>query len=59
LDDYTNIEFEGIKFMTYKRYKYYLKTVYGDYMTLTPIEARRPIHIKNKPSNTRGVSNRD
>ena len=55
LDEYTNIEFEGITFMAYKRYKYYSKTVYGDYMTLPPIEARKPIHIKNKTSNTQGV----
>lgn len=41
---YMEIDFEGHKFMCIKDYDTYLKTVYGDYMQLPPIEQRIAHH---------------
>lgn len=38
----TLVEFEGEKFLTYANYDIYLANVYGDYMTLPPLEAQVP-----------------
>lgn len=40
-EDYIEIEFEGMKFMGFRQYDLYLRTHYGDYMTLPPKEQQR------------------
>lgn len=47
LDDYTETEFEGVKFMAFSRSDEYLKQLYGDYMTLPPVEKRQSHHMFN------------
>ena len=39
-ENYTTIEFENHQFMTIKKYDEYLKTIYGDYMQLPPVDKR-------------------
>ena len=39
-DDYIDIEFEGSMFKAIAKYDEYLRTIYGDYMKLPPIEKR-------------------
>lgn len=41
-DEYTELEFEGMKFCAVKEYDRYLTGSYGDYMKLPPIEKRLP-----------------
>ncbi len=45
-DDYCYLEFEHEKFKAIKNYDIYLKTFYGDYMTLPPIEQRKTHNFK-------------
>lgn len=40
-DAYTEIEFEGMKFMAFADYDKYLKVKYDDYMTIPPVEKRK------------------
>ncbi len=42
--DLTEYIFEGMKFYGIKDYDYYLRTLYGDYMTLPPVEKRSGDH---------------
>lgn len=42
--DLIEYEFEGMKFLGVRDYDYYLRTLYGDYMTLPPIEKRSGDH---------------
>ena len=42
--DTTDIEFAGHKFLILKEYDAFLKAVYGDYMTLPPLECRVSNH---------------
>lgn len=44
MQGYTELEFEGRKFMAISHYDEYLKVMYGDYMTPPPIEQRVPKH---------------
>lgn len=44
MSEYTELEFEGQKFMAIKHYDEYLKIMYGDYMTPPPVEQRVPKH---------------
>ena len=44
MSDYTELEFEGQKFMAISHYDAYLKIMYGDYMTPPPKEERVPKH---------------
>lgn len=37
-DDFIEVEFEGMKFSGFKKFDLYLKTLYGDYMKLPPVE---------------------
>lgn len=43
-DGYTDLEFEGQKFMAIKHYDEYLTLMYGDYMTPPPVEKRVAKH---------------
>lgn len=43
-DGYTELEFEGRKYMAIKHYDEYLKRMYGDYMTPPPVEQRVAKH---------------
>lgn len=43
-----DIDFENQKLMALKDYKQWLSERFGDYMTLPPIEKRKPSHIVNK-----------
>ena len=46
MDDFTELEFEGHKFMTVAEYDRYLTLLYGDYMKLPPAEERKShIHL--------------
>ena len=42
-DEFCKLEFEGMKFNCFKKYDEYLKILYGDYMTLPPIEKRQGV----------------
>ncbi len=44
LNEYTEVIFEGSKFIAVKEYKRYLSMLYGDYMKLPPKEKQR-VHI--------------
>lgn len=44
MQGYTELEFEGQKFMAISHYDEYLKIMYGDYMTPPPVEQRVPKH---------------
>lgn len=43
-DSYVELEFEGEKFKAFKGYEIYLRTMYGDYMKLPPLEKRVSHH---------------
>ena len=43
-NDYLDVEFEGLKAMAMKKYDYFLRYLYGDYMQLPPENERVPIH---------------
>ncbi len=43
-DGYTELEFEGRRFMAVSHYDDYLKQMYGDYMTPPPVEKRETKH---------------
>ena len=42
-DEYTELDFEGMKFMAIKNYDAYLRIRYADYMKLPPPEARKGV----------------
>ena len=45
-DEFTELEFEGRKFMAVKEYDRYLTMLYGDYMKLPPKEKQKPsVHL--------------
>ena len=51
MEDYTDIEFEGIKLMVNKRYHEFLIAEYGpDYITPPDIKDRHPLHEKIRES---------
>ena len=41
MDDYLEVAFEDTRFMIIKEYDYYLREIYGDYMTLPPVDKRK------------------
>lgn len=43
-DEYVDVEFEGLKAMATKKYDYFLRYMYNDYMQLPPEEERIPKH---------------
>ena len=43
-DDYIELEFEGEKFKVFVGYEEYLKTMYGNYLELPPLEKRQTHH---------------
>jgi len=45
IGDYSFVEFEGVKVRAFQKYDRYLNQVYGDYMTMPPIEERKPPHL--------------
>lgn len=44
-DEYIELDFEGCKFMAIKGWEEYLINIYGDYMTLPPLEKRVGHHL--------------
>lgn len=42
-DKYTEIEFEGMTFRCFEEYDKYLKTLYGNYMELPPLDKRKGV----------------
>ena len=44
-EELIDVDFEGYKFKSIKRYDEYLRTKYGDYMQLPPVEQRVPYHL--------------
>ena len=44
-ENYIDAEFEGKKFMVIKDYDFLLRSIYGDYMELPPVESRSPQHV--------------
>ena len=42
-DDYCELEFEGMRFCCFNNYHKYLTILYGDYMTLPPLEKRKGV----------------
>lgn len=40
-DEYIEKDFEGISFKIFKKYDLYLRTLYGDYMKIPPVEKRK------------------
>lgn len=44
IEDSILVEFEGRKFCAMKEYDYFLRTIYGDYMQLPPVEKRIAKH---------------
>ncbi len=60
LHGFKRIDFSGIKTWIPAGYDYYLKSIYGDYMQLPPLENRAPaayeyISIKNQPKNLKEI----
>ena len=60
LHGFKRIDFSGIKTWVPAGYDYYLKSIYGDYMQLPPLENRAPaayeyISIKNQPKNLKEI----
>ncbi len=47
-DEYVEVEFENEKFLIIKAYDVFLRIIYGDYMTLPPIEKRISKHSIHK-----------
>jgi len=45
ISDYSFVEFEGIKARAFQKYDQYLSQIYGDYMTMPPIEERKAPHL--------------
>lgn len=45
LNEFGEVEFEGGKFMAFKKYDAYLKSIYGDYMKLPPKEKQITHHM--------------
>lgn len=45
LNAFTEVEFEGHRFMAFKEYDAYLKSIYGDYMKLPPKEKQVTHHM--------------
>ena len=45
LNSFTEVEFEGKRFMAFKEYDKYLRKIYGDYMKLPPKEKQITHHM--------------
>ena len=43
-EEYIRLPFEGRQYCCVKDYDTFLKTLYGDYMQLPPVEERKPYH---------------